>query len=287
MIPTNYLAALVSLGVAVEPLSALAQCRPPATSHEARLLAFYEAPIAFSMAGAPEELARGAIRLGGEAIPVPSPAAALQHPEYCYANTTNNTRLAPLFGRPRVTVGLPAGFTTEGSYLPDVHVAGAEATIASMALARTQRVPFTGGRMTSMLRVDGTTGRVRGAITCPRSSLQTTDANVPCYGSEPSRDTFSPNSVGVEAALGADAVANRVTLYAGGGVRWLQPRFRAGFTDGFGNVDHTTVIANLTRSAAFTGITWRMVGAFSASAHLYVVPADVTTIRVSAQYRLH
>lgn len=286
MIQISQLAALVSLGIALAPITALAQCRPPATSHEARLLAFYEAPIAFSMAGAPAELAPGALQLGGEAIPVPSPAPALQHPEYCYANTTNNTRLAPLFGRPRVTVGLPAAFTTEGSFLPDVHVAGAEATIASAALARTQRVPFTGGRVTSTLRVDGTTGRVRGAITCPQSSLQLTDVNVPCYGREPSRDTFSPNSAGVEEALGIDAFAGRVALYVGGGVRWLQPRFQAGFTDAFGNVDHTTVIVNLTRAVAFTGITWRVLGAFSASAQVYAVPADVTTMRVSAHYEL-
>ena len=33
--------------------SAAAQCRPPASSHEVRLLAFYEAPTAFTMAGAP------------------------------------------------------------------------------------------------------------------------------------------------------------------------------------------------------------------------------------------
>ena len=36
-----------------------AQCRPPANSHEARLLAFYEAPLVFSMAGAPTQLAAG------------------------------------------------------------------------------------------------------------------------------------------------------------------------------------------------------------------------------------
>ena len=39
---------------------ASAQCRPPASSHEARLLAFYEAPTAFSLVGAPERLAHGA-----------------------------------------------------------------------------------------------------------------------------------------------------------------------------------------------------------------------------------
>jgi hypothetical protein len=140
--------------------------------------------------------------------------------------------------------------------------------------------------VTSMLRVDGTTGRVRGAITCPRSSLQITDVNVACYGNEPSRDTFAPNSLGAEGALGVDAWADRVGVYVGGGVRWLQPRFQAGFTDGFGNVDRTTVSVNLVRGAAFTGITWHVRGPFTVSAQLYAVPADVTTTRVAAQLAL-
>jgi hypothetical protein len=284
MTPIN-LFMLAALGASL-PMTLLAQCRPPASSHEARLLAFYEAPIAFSMAVAPERLASGAVRLGGEAIPVPSPDPALQHPEYCYANTRNNTKLAPVFGRPRIAVGLPDGFAIEASYLPDVRVGDAEASVVSGALSRTQRVPFTRGLVTSMLRVDGTTGRVRGAITCPRSSLQIKDVNVPCYGSEPSQDTFTPNSLGAEGALGVDAWASRVGLYVGGGVRWLRPRFQAGFTDGFGNVDRTTVSVNLVRGAAFTGITWRVRGPFTLSAQLYAVPADVTTTRVAAQLAL-
>ena len=48
---------------------ALAQCRPPANSNEARLLAFYEAPIVFSMADAPEKLASGAVRVDAEGAP--------------------------------------------------------------------------------------------------------------------------------------------------------------------------------------------------------------------------
>src|SRR5690242_12358469 len=128
------------LGLAVLALPAASQCRPPASSHEARLLAFYEAPIVFTMATAPEKLEPGAIRVGGEAIPVPSPDATLQHPTYCYQNTTNNTRLAPLFGRPRLTIGLPAHFALEASWLPNVTVADAQANVASFALSSTQRV---------------------------------------------------------------------------------------------------------------------------------------------------
>ena len=47
-------AAIAALGTLVWTAAASAQCRPPANSHEARLLAFYEAPIVFSMAAAPD-----------------------------------------------------------------------------------------------------------------------------------------------------------------------------------------------------------------------------------------
>jgi hypothetical protein len=286
MITIRLAPAMAALGAACLSSTAAAQCRPPAGSHEAKLLAFYEAPIVFSMAAAPERLSPGAIRVGGEAIPVPSPNPALQHPEYCYANTTNNTKLAPIFGRPRLTVGFPGGFVLEASYLPNVTVADAEATIVSVAVARTQALPFMDERLTVALRVDGTVGRVRGAITCPENSLQTADENVPCYGTHPSRDTFHPNSYGGEAAVAMHSMGNRFAAYLGGGIRSLRPRFRAGFTDALGNVDHTTVDVDLLRAAGFAGVTARVRDRIAISTQLYVVPADVTTMRISAQYAL-
>src|SRR3954470_2633839 len=191
-----------------------AQCRPSASSHEARLLAFYEAPALFSMGSAPERLAAGAVSIGGEAVPVPSPDAALTHPTFCYQYTTNNTKLAPLFARPRVVIGLPAGFAVEGSYVPPVSVSNARVTIASVSLSRTQRIPVGGASALLEVRAHGTTGRVHGAITCPRASLQSTDAAAPCYGTVPSHDSYDPNSLGAEAAVGGSL--GRIDLYAGG-----------------------------------------------------------------------
>jgi hypothetical protein len=277
------LLAAAALGICIVSHMAAAQCRPPASSHEARLLAFYEAPFAFSMSAAPERLRPAAVRFGGEAIPVPSPSSALQHPSYCYQNTTNNTKLAPLFGRPRLAIGLPAGFSLEASYLPNVTVDAAEANIVSMALAQTRALPFA-NRLTIALRADATTGHVRGAITCPVSSLQTTDANVPCYGTRQSRDTFDPNSVGLEAALGLREYGGRVDAYIGAGARSLRPRFRTGFVDALGNVDHTTVDVDLVRATGFAGVTAHVGDRIALSTQLYVVPADVTTMRISAAY---
>ena len=285
MFRSNVAAALaVALGTV--PFGAAgAQCRPPAASHEARLLAFYEAPVIFSMASAPERLAPGAVSVGGEAIPVPSPDPALTHPSFCYQYTTNNTKLAPLFGRPRIVVGLPAGFAVEGSYVPPVSASSARVTIGSVALSRTQSISVGRGSVLLQLRAHGTLGRIHGPVTCPRASLQLQDVAAPCYGTTPSRDSYDPRSLGVEAA--AATQLGRLDLVAGGGANRLDPRFRAGFTDGLGNVDHTTVDVSLVRGVAFGGATLHLRHDLAVSGQLYVVPADASTVRLGVAYRVH
>lgn len=266
--------------------SAAAQCRPPARSREARLLAFYEAPLVFSIAATPERVTLGDVRVGVEAGNIPSPDAALQQPEVCYQPHTENTRLAAAFGRPRVTVGLPGGFALEGSWLPPVTMGGATPNLGSVALSRVTSM-VVGGRETSVsLRAHTTFGRVGGAITCSASALQSADPSAPCYGTRPSRDTFRPGMMGGDGALGMATRGGRLALYAGGGVTWLRPRFQVGFTDAFGTVDTTRVEVNLVRGSVFGGITARVTRALAISSQLYSVPADVTTLRVAVQYRL-
>jgi hypothetical protein len=278
----------ITLGAAVSSLIACstagAQCRPPASSHEARLLVFYEVPAAFSPGGAPGRLPVGAIDIGMEAVPVPSPNAALTHPEYCYQYTTNNTKLASVFARPRIAVGLPAGMMLEGSYLPPITFMSARATVASLALSRTQLLSFVDPRLVLLLRAQGTVGRISGPITCPRGSLQTSDASAPCYGTAPSRDQFDPNSFGVEGALGANA--GRLAVYVGGGSSWVRPHFQAGFTDALENVDRTTVDVAVVRGTAFAGASLRVRDDLSISGQLYAVPSDATTVRIGFAYRI-
>ena len=261
-----------------------AQCRPPASSHEARLLAFYEAPVLFSIGSAPERLTPGAMRIGGEAIPVPSPDPILTHPSFCYQYTTNNTKLAPLFGRPRIVVGLPVGFAFEASYVPPVSVSRARVTIGSLALSQTRSISLGGAALLLQLRAHGTIGRIHGPITCPRASLQLQDEAAPCYGTAPSDDSYDPKSLGAE--LAAATRFGRLDVFAGGGANRLDPRFRAGFTDGLGNVDHTTVDVALTRGVAFAGATLHLPRDLAVSGQLYVVPADVSTVRLGVAYRV-
>ena len=103
------------------------------SSNEAKLLAFFATPIAFSPGGIVEGLAPWHVRVGFEASYVPSPSKEMQQPEACYTvKKTENTNLSPVFPRPRVTIGLPGGLMLEGSYLPPIKVADAKPNLGSV-----------------------------------------------------------------------------------------------------------------------------------------------------------
>lgn len=266
---------------ALAPLGASGQCLPPEDSNEARLLAFYEAPMIFSAQLTQGRMRTGGIAIAGDLTYIPKPDPSLQRTSRCFTPKEESTQLSPVFPRPRLVVALPFGVTIEGSYLPPVKVAGAEANLFSGALSVSHGIGrWLGGPVTASLRAHGTRGWVRGAITCAKSALQQRDAAAPCYGTTPSRDTFRPNVWGVEALLSRTMLAGRLGVYGGAGMSSLQPRFQVGFTDGTGFVDRTRVEVDLTRAALFTGAEWRLGGIVSATAQLYAVPEDVTLFRL-------
>jgi hypothetical protein len=282
---------LVAAMAALRAAPAAAQCVPPKNSNEARLLAFYEAPIVFSTIDAPDVLPLGGVALAGELAGVPAAGQNLQETNFCFAAKQDATHLSPLLPRLRVEVGLGAGLAIEGSYLPPVTVDRAKPNLGSLALSYTRALiapapEMSGPILTFQLRAHGTVGTVQGPITCPRSSLQTTNPGLPCYGTQPSNDTFSPNSVGGEGTLGLSSPGGRVSAFAGTGFTWLAPHFRVGFTDLEGVTDHTLVEVDLQRGVLFGGVDFRIFRALDASAEVYSVPADLTTWRLAARYRL-
>lgn len=271
--------ALAAVLAALAPLGAGGQCLPPEDSNEARLLAFYEAPMIFSAQLAPGSVA--GISVAGDLTYIPKPDPSLQRTSRCFTPKEESTQLSPVFPRPRLVVALPFGVMVEGSYLPPVRVAGAQANLLSGALSISQGIGgWLGGPVTATVRAHGTRGSVRGAITCAKRALQQRSASEPCYGTRPSRDTFRPNAWGVEGMLSRTLLANRLGIYGGAGVNWLRPRFQVGFTDATGFVDSTRVEVDLTRAALFAGAEWRLRGAISATAQLYAVPEDVALFRV-------
>jgi hypothetical protein len=144
----------------------------------------------------------------------------------------------------------------------------------------------TGNSTDIMLRIHGTTGQVKGAITCPSKALQMTNVTRPCFGTRPSLDTFKPTMAGIEAILSTAAWDGRLAFYAGGGRSFLRPRFRVGFTDGLGSVDTTLISVNLNRVTMFGGVTAEVSSAFDLSAQAYGVREDGVTFRFGGGYRV-
>lgn len=281
--------AIIVLGCAFARPALAAECRVPKNSNEARLLGFYSAPISFSPASAPEHAEPWTIRLGAEGGLIPDPDTAIQHSGTCFTEKSENTKLSPFFGRPRVTLTLPDGFALEGSYLPPIKIHDAEPNLGSAALSwsRRMRMASTGNSTDIMFRLHGTVGHVRGPITCPEKALQPTDPTSPCFGTRPSLDTFSPTMAGIEGILSTAVLDGRVAIYAGGGENFLRPRFQVGFTNGFGSVDSTLVVVDLNRITMFGGLTAEMTSALDLTAQVYDERGDGLTFRVGAGYRIH
>ncbi len=267
---------------------ASSQCKVSSASNEGKLLAFYTAPIAFSMATAPTVTPAGFIRFGAEGEYVPKPDPALEQTGACFTQKSEDTSLSPVFGRPRITIGIPAGFTIELAYLPPVTIARATPNLLSFAVAQATHWSFGPRRGTTiMLRGHGTFGTVKGAITCPGGSLQLTDPASPCYGTEESDDTFHPDMFGGEIAAAINPVSRSVALYAGVGANRIDPRFQVGFTDANGNVDRTEVQLNspLTRATVFGGLTAIVREVFDIGIQIYSVPSDATLFRLNGGFR--
>src|ERR1700694_1812505 len=198
---------------------AIGQCKVSSSSNEGKLLAFYTAPIVFTMANAPEVLAPATVRIGAELEYLPKPNRAIEQTGACFTQKSEHTSLSPVFGRPRVTVGGPFGFALEAAYLPPVTIARATPNLFSFGIYQAHH--FASGPVTSgttlMLRIHGTFGNVKGAITCPKSSLQQTSPSSPCYGTSPSADTFHPDMLGGEIAAGFAPGSGDISFYAGAG----------------------------------------------------------------------
>ncbi len=280
---------VIGMALLAAQQEAAAQCRVRAGSNEGKLLAFYTAPIVFSMATAPQEMRPGSIRIGAEAEYIPKPDPEIQQTGACFTQKSENTSLSPVFGRPRITIGGPFGFALEAAYLPPVTIARAKPNLFSYAISHARHFAFgpvsTG--TTIMFRLHGTFGNVKGAITCPRSSLQQSAPASPCYGNSPSNDTFHPDMFGGEIAAGFIPGTRGISFYAGAGANRIDPHFEVGFTDLNGNVDRTQVQLEkpLARAAVFGGVTAVLRQILDVGAQVYSVPSDATLFRLNGGIR--
>jgi hypothetical protein len=275
------------LAAVLSPIALLAQfeCVAPKGSNVAKMLAWFDGPLAFAPQGPVQRLPRGAVVLAGDLTWVPTPGASITRTDVCYTPKSEHTGLSPVFPRPRIIVGLGGGVSFEAMYLPPVTVADATPNMGSVALAWATPVGGAATHLDVTLRAHATFGQVQGPITCPKSAIQQSSPTGVCWGANPSEDTYRPNVIGGEVGL-ASSAAGPLRWYGGVGFASLMPRFQVGFTFVNNVVDHTKVRVDLTRLSAFGGLAWAMTKSVDLTAQLYSVPEDATTGRLGIAWRL-
>jgi hypothetical protein len=257
-----------------------AVCRPGKSSNEARTMASFAVPLAFSAARAPALTSRWGIDVGLEVTYIPNVDDATATPTICRPDKTGpeNTDLLFALPRPRLQVSLPGNFTIEGSWVPPVRVSDVKANLFGVSLTRTGELR----QFLIALRVHATLGKVEAPITCDDGAL--TDSTSPCYRGTRSNDSFQPNVFGAQATV-SWALGGALRPYLGAGYNHLAPRFRVNYMNQFGTADRTRVVVDLDRAALFAGASWTT-KRLGVSAEIYSAPADAVTGRVMLSYRL-
>ena len=256
-------------------------CFPAKSSNEARTLATFEVPLAFSAAAAPARHPSGVWHFGIEVSTVPNVDPATATPTVCRPGKgPENTDLLFAMPRPRVSMSLPAGFVVEASWAPPIRVAEVKAHLFGVGLAR--MTPLGTRDAVLSLRVHGSFGVIKAPITCPDEALE--DASSECYQGTRSDDAFKPNAVGIEAAIGW-RLGRMLRPYLGAGYTHLAPRFQVNFTDQFGEPDRRKVEVDLHRAALFAGVGWQATSALELTGELYAVPADAMSVRLVGRIR--
>jgi hypothetical protein len=245
-------------------------------------MAKFGVPLAFSAAAAPERRASGGLRLGLELSYVPTVDRETATPTFCRVDKgPENTELLSLAPRPRVSLTLPAGFAVEASWIPPARIAEVKANLVGVALSHTMSLGGRGAAMT--VRAHGTFGVIKAPITCDDVALA--DPSSPCYQGTRSNDSFKPNVLGADVAVGWQ-LGRTIRPYMGAGYNHLAPRFQVNFTNQFGILDRRKVIVDLDRVVLFAGATWRATTALEVGGEIYSAPADAVTARLSARVRV-
>lgn len=280
------LVSLAAVAATSLPFAAGAQCKNlPASSQEAKLMAFYSAPVAYATAAHPIPIKPWHFQLTLEAATVPS-ADSAKRATNCYAaGKGESTNLTQVLARPRLAMGLPLNLIAEVGYIPPITIRDATANLLGVSLAWVlQSGTLAGANVVYQLRAHTLSGSVEGPITCGRDQLQTTQPLQACYGSKISNDRFTPNISGLEGVVSLDAATYAV--YLGAGYSVLDPTLQVDFTNLVGSRDQSKVTTvGLTRTAIMAGGTFRLTQRFDVTGQIYAVPDDLSMFRVMLAWR--
>lgn len=188
----------------------------------------------------PQRLDAGSMLIGSELVWIPYLTTEQQRVGF-RGTKLEDLNQAPVFARPRITIGLPASFAATVAFVPPIETFGVKPQLVGLALER----PFyESDRWMIGWRAYGQLGTVRAAVTCPEAAVPFAAGSPqnPAGCLEPSSDLATLRYAGLEISTGDVTAGRRVTPHLGGAVNYFDNTFetnarRFDFHDGTGRTE--------------------------------------------------
>jgi len=240
---------------------------------EAWAMKWFSSLVVMTGLGGPPELAPGGWELAFEGGYVPHLSKEERTVGFI-GNKEEDLNRTSVFGRIRLSAGLPGRFTLTAGWVPPVEIDGATPHLLALGLVR----PLYEGRS---FRLDGRLtaqgGSFEGDFTCPEHAADAGDDPVqnPFNCLEPSDDEMSILTAGLElAGSWRLAGAPRWSPYASLGGHWFDNEFEVDAR--YGTIDdHTVLLSDGTTFAATAGLGYQAGERTRLAAELFYSPLDV------------
>jgi hypothetical protein len=260
--------------------SVLAQEVVKSTEHldadrpEAWAMSYFSSVSLLAGLGTPYTRDPGSFEIGFEADWIPQLSKSMRRVGFNGIKEEDLNK-APVFMRPRVTLGLPWKFALTLSYLPPIGVFGVEPDLFAFALERPlyERTPWTIG-----VRAYGQVGTIEGAFTCP-SSVAKFPVGSPqnLFGCERTSEDRATQRYGGLEFSGSYRIERLrgLTPYIAMAGNFLDSKFRVR-AQTFGFEDRRRLVAETWTFAASAGVTYPLTERLSLSVGLFYSPLWVT-----------
>ncbi len=179
-----------------------------------------------------------------------------------------------VFGRVRLQLGLPAGFSATLGYVPPVEINGIEPDLISLAV---ERALIDKDSWRLGLRLFGQTGSVTGDFTCDRTTVAAgaDRARNPFGCEEPSKDEISLDSWGIGLGVTFRAGSSgKLWPYLSASISQLDAEFQVGARYS-GLIDRTLLITEGSLFAMTAGLNYQASTKIALGAELFYAPLDV------------
>lgn len=221
--------------------------------------------------GLPEPRRPGSVELAFEGGLVPSLGEEKRRVGFV-GDKVEDLNRSNLFGRLRVTVGLPQRFSLTVGVTPPVEFDGVTPKLVDLALSR---LVLERPSWSLAARLRGQTGTLEGDLTCPRgiAGLDDPQSN-PDACLEPSRDEVTQNVLGLELVAGPRLRNERLKPYLAVSLHYLdlefQVRARYSVFD-----DRTRLMTEGMTTALAIGLNWQAAERWSLAGELFATPLEV------------